>query len=267
MSRTSTLLLIAIAALPLGFSNGVAAQSPANSPSPAELVVQQKIVLQARMIDHLRDELDHIQKKRVIANEKLNEIEATENQSGVSVESFPEIVKNLQAKRIDLMIDLAGLDAKRLAIQKAEMQRSDNSAIIRPLEKLVRLKEARLEKIRNAPTSEDEQRSAQMDLLSSQVQLASAKSNRTSSNLLSDSLLSTSLDLAEAKARLSKTESLLSDVLPSRKQLEIGKLIKSNLRQYMENETTISNDLRTEEQVLKKLRTELEQLKKSQHLP
>ena len=57
----------------------------------------------------------------------LESLDTWEKKVGVSIESFPEIIKNLQSQRIDLMIDLAGLTAKREAILTAQKEVVDKS--------------------------------------------------------------------------------------------------------------------------------------------
>ena len=99
-----------------------------------------------------------------------------------------------------------------------------------------------------------------MDLLSSKVQLAKAKSQNTSSNLLSDSLLSTSLALAESNARLAKTESLLAEVLPVRRQLESSKVVKEESEKYTRELLRLEGFLFENQQRLEQYKAELKQL-------
>lgn len=226
-----------------------------------DLTIRRTIVGYTTDAQLVRKELQKIEETRVKAFHRLKSLESLEDESGVSVESFPEIVKNLQAKKIDLMIDLAGLKAKRDAILAARKDVPDKS-IVATLEKIVALKQDQLQqqqregaagKIKSTAV-----RSAELDLLASRVQLADAKSEKNKSSLLADSLLSTSLALAESYARLAKTESLLDEILPSRKKLESSRQLREQHDRYITAQDELTKQLRSIERNIARLSAELE---------
>lgn len=270
MIKNSTIAFCSAIVLVFACTNLASAQSAvpnAKPPSQFELSIQQGIADQTAIIDRIKEDLDRIQMRRDVTAKKLAEIQSVENKSGVSIESFPEIVKNLQAKRIDLMIDLAGLEARRDAILSAKSSKIDQSSITEPLKQLIALKQNKLDRLRKTTASDDDKRTVEMELLSAKVQLARAKSNQSGSNLLSDSLLSTSLELAESKARLSKTDALLAKVLPARKQFESSELLKEETIRFKKEEARLSNSLRENQRTIERFKGQLERLKGEEHRP
>ena len=261
-----TMLAFCTIALVLACTNMAFAQTVASTPAQQ---LRSSIERQTQVIANLKRGIDRLSHKVKWIDQELSLIAAIESHSGVSAEAFPEVIKNLQARRIDLLIDSAGLEAKREAILKVEKAKPDKTAIIEPLAKIVKLKEAKLKQIHksssNESASQDEIRSAEMDLLSSKVQLANAKSKQSSSSLLSDSLLSTSLALAESKARLAKTEELLAEVLPARMKLDQGKILREQANQIAQEEALRTSAYREAKEELKRLKDELKQLENNEH--
>jgi len=261
MTRKSTLAFCTIALILACVSIAKAQSvSPTTAPSAAQRTLQGAISTQSAKVDRLERELELRRTRYGKTAEELKRIEAIETKYGVSADSFSEIIKNLQAKRIDLLVDTAGLEAKQEAILRAEKQNPDNAAIVEPLEKLVKLRQAKLEQIHKSSSSKDELRSAEMNLLSSKVQLANAKSKKASSSLLSDSLLNTSLALAESKARLAKTEALLNEILPARNELDSSKLLRKLSNRFVEDGEELLYQVDASKIELKRLKAELSQL-------
>ena len=96
-------------------------------PSPAAIALQQKIESKEANAEVLKQQLDQIKTSMRAMVKNLESLDTWEKKVGVSIESFPEIIKNLQSQRIDLMIDLAGLTAKREAILTAQKEVVDKS--------------------------------------------------------------------------------------------------------------------------------------------
>ncbi len=267
MTRNPVLALcLAFALTFVVCTNTAVAQSapPTTKPSltmSPRALLQQSIDSQQREADVIRRDLHEIAAKQVEIAKELTESKSVEEKSGVSIESFPEIVKNLQARRIELIIDLAGLEAKREAIVAARLARPDNSAIVAPLRKIVALQQDNLDRLRKTKAPTAELRKAEMELLSSKVQLANAESPRPGSTLLTDALLTTSLAQAESKARLAKTESLLGEILPTRKQLESSTRLKAKATRLLEVETDLAKQLRAANRTVELLSAELKQMK------
>ena len=129
MSKTILASLCLAIALSLSFSAsawGQAAITPP-PPSPAAIALQQEIQTKEANAEVLKQQLEQIKKNVQATAKNLESLDTWEKKVGISIESFPEIVKNLQSQRIDLMIDLAGLTAKREAILVAQKEVDDKS--------------------------------------------------------------------------------------------------------------------------------------------
>ena len=124
MSKTILASLCLAIALSLSFSAsawGQAAITPP-PPSPAAIALQQEIQTKEANAEVLKQQLEQIKKNVQATAKNLESLDTWEKKVGISIESFPEIVKNLQSQRIDLVIDLAGLTAKRDAILAAHKE-------------------------------------------------------------------------------------------------------------------------------------------------
>ena len=124
MSKTILPSLCLTIIIGLSFSTSAWSQSiiePRPLP-PAAIALQQEIATKEANAVVLRQQLEQIKKSVLETVKNLESLDTWEKEVGVSIESFPEIVKNLQSQRIDLMIDLAGLTAKRDAILAAQKE-------------------------------------------------------------------------------------------------------------------------------------------------
>ena len=113
----------------LSFAASAWSQS-AISPSPlppAAIALQQEIQTKEASAEMLKQQLEQIKKSAQATTQKLQSLDTWEKEVGVSLESFPEIIKSLQSQRINLIVDLAGLTAKRDAILSAQKEVDDES--------------------------------------------------------------------------------------------------------------------------------------------
>ena len=124
MSKTILPSLCLTIIIGLSFSTSAWSQAAISPPppSPAAIALQQKIESKEANAVVLRQQLEQIKKSVLETVKNLESLDTWEKEVGVSIESFPEIVKNLQSQRIDLVIDLAGLTAKRDAILAAQKE-------------------------------------------------------------------------------------------------------------------------------------------------
>ena len=95
--------------------------------TPAAIALQQEIQTKEANAEVLKQQLQQTQKNKQATAKNLESLDTWEKEVGISIESFPEIIKSLQSQRIDLMIDLAGLTAKRDAILAAQKEIDDES--------------------------------------------------------------------------------------------------------------------------------------------
>ena len=150
-----------------------------------------------------------------------------QDSAGISGEAFPEIVRVLQTQRIELLIDLAGVESRKRVLEelnenevqkrKAEvqLQQEKHRALIDSLEtelrNLTRGSSGDSEKIQRIEAMLD---SAKWELAASQ------KAGKTQSSFAANELFQVALDFAETKARLAKVEELLDTSLQSRKGID-----------------------------------------------
>ena len=122
MSKTILPSLCLASILSLSLSASAWSQSAVPSPplSPAAIEVQQEIKIVAADVNALDQRSHQVEEIRKGITKELESFIQWEAEAGVSAESFPEIVKSLQSERVDLVIDLAGLTAKRTAILSAQ---------------------------------------------------------------------------------------------------------------------------------------------------
>lgn len=237
-------------------------------PSPAKLALQNQLT----MLDAQKQSvLAQVQSLEVDLNELVQfRLDALKQQDmiGVSAESFTDIIKTLQSQRIQLTIDLAGLDARRevLAKAQAEMENSNLDAVLTPLRELLLLEKKSLDRKRelfaNAAVSSADVLAAQKNVLAVEVQIAEATARQKNSNFasrLSSDLLDASLERAEKQARLETTDGLLNKFTQSRKLVEDATSTEiriANGRQQIDMLMTEINDLSTQ---IERVRQELSQ--------
>lgn len=150
-----------------------------------------------------------------------------EKEDGISVstESYTAIIQTLQSQRVELLVDVAGMEAREKAISEIRNKmEAEGTGIISQLEQLVEIQKSNLQAVsqrykRNA-VSVSEMNVAKSKLLEVEIRLAEAKQKSKSPAYLDDFFVKSSLDQAEKKARLEMTESLLSTFAQSRKKLE-----------------------------------------------
>lgn len=209
------------------FTSSIHAQSGSVSSAIQALQAEQAMLETqkqsiAAQVQELEADLDALIQTRADALKKQDSI-------GVSAESFTDIIKALQSQRIQLTIDLAGLDARRdvLAKAQAEMENNNLDAVLAPLRELLLLEKKSLDRKRElfaaATVSQADVLAAQKKVLSVEVQIAEATARQKNSNFasrISSDLLSASLERAEKQARLETTNNLLEKFTQSRKLVE-----------------------------------------------
>ena len=165
--------------------------------------------------------------------QKLDDIAAVEKNIlksqeplGISTESFPGIIGVLQTQKIQLTIDLAGLNAKRKTLLeiKEESAAQLNVDLIKEMEAIIEGQEVDLQRLKrlreSRSVSSAEVKKAELQVIASKHRLASMKASTGSNPQLQNSMIEVSLDIAESEARLNKTIELLDKVTPQRNQVD-----------------------------------------------
>lgn len=153
--------------------------------------------------------------------EELDRLDSDETNSDLPEQSINGIVEKLQSGKVELMIDLAGLDARREEILKMkEMAANENNELISDLEELLEIEQKKLKHIQALYEKNlvdiSEGQAAKSRLLEARIRLAEAKQPSRSESILTEQLLEASLERAEKNARLKQTESILSSLNPIR---------------------------------------------------
>ena len=227
MNRLSTLRANRIFCMALGLTLAfICQQARAQSAPPpkgdAKLAKTQAILKEYKsekedLIAKLKAEAINIK----IYDTELKALKKREATLSVSADSYPEILKTIQSQRVQLSIDLAGLDARydAVAIAIGEATKKQNEEVLKPYKRLVELREAKLNQLtKNAATTSKEKRdAAEVELLEARLRLAEASKPSGSLSHLNSQLLDTSLERAEKTARLEKANSLFKDVEEYRK--------------------------------------------------
>ena len=168
------------------------------------------------------------------SQQKLNKQFQQELALGVSLESYPEVIRTLQTQRVELMIELAGLNAKRQLLTEAmatvePKQKTDGSLRVALEKNLVQQREKydhlKIQTKNGFATNDKlakmQKEILEMELVLEKIQRETAKQPQalTAANAKSELLLELSLENAERKARLQKVEELLADFTKARPKL------------------------------------------------
>lgn len=182
-----------------------------------------------------------------------------QQEAGVTRESFGELMKTLQSQKIQLMIDLAGLEAKLDALKEAQSSTPEgNTEVLELLKRkfdLARQQHLRLKQLHSKGTvSNADVTKSEMEVLVVELEMAQAK-KPTSNPVFSKELLAISLERTEKQARLIKTEELLAKISSSRNLLiDEERLVRSSefLSTKLEESSSYKMDLEIELETLKK---------------
>lgn len=173
-------------------------------------IAQQQLVLGS---------IEASRQRRQLLQKEVDALTQLGNKMSVSPESYPEVLKTLHSQRIQLSIDLAGIDARYEAIKQAiaqvtKRQVESQAGLLQRLVEIRELELDRLKKLANAAAvSTGVLRDAEIALLDAKTRLAQVAS--PSGGILghlNTQLLDTTLQRAETTARLDKAKSLTEDV-------------------------------------------------------
>ena len=186
-------------------------------------------------------------------NEKTyeNELEKIKKRGAklsLSADSYPEILKTIHSQRVQLSIDLAGLDARHVAIDtaiaKAIAERQEK--VLKPYKRLVEVRESKFEQVESlmakGSAGSDKMREAEVELIEARLRLAEASKPSGSLSYLNSQLLDSSLEIAEKTARLEKANSLFKDVEEYRSFKETLSETKRKLQAAVSNKQAILRD-------------------------
>ena len=182
--------------------------SPKVAALRAELnIIKAEFESRSEMILSVQDQL-------IVFEDDLSALRERKSKLAISEQSYPEILKTLHSQRVQLSIDLAGIDARYDAIAiaiKVETEKH-NVDVVMPFKRLIELREAKLKALNESDKATAQQKqAAEIELLQAKVQLAQATKLSSSLTHLNSQLLDTSLERAEKTARLEKANSLFKE--------------------------------------------------------
>ncbi len=214
------------------------AQSGASNASPKITVLGQQLAELGFEIQTIETEKSSAEAGQAEAKIRADELDKMRSdllrqqyELGVSNVSYDEIIRLLQTQRVQLSVDLAGIEARReiLVAQResgqknAEEQKEPLSEMINQLIEIQQERLSSVEALRakgSVPTADV--LNAKQQLLETQIRLAeknhAANDNRGSS--MDPELLNVSLVRAETAARLNKVNQLLGEYVSARKTID-----------------------------------------------
>lgn len=227
--------------------------------------LQRQIETYETQIDYLEDSRANAIKELASLKNVYEELQKEQDEQGISGESFGEIVKILQSQRVELMIELAGMEARRAAIFELKKEfEKESSDVIDQLSELLTVEQAQLDRVKmlveRGTASRSEYQKAQSRMLEVKIRLAEAKRPSKSSTVLNDELLNASLNRAEKKARLEKTETLLTTFTSARKKLEKADSTRARINNSTKKIDRSENQLQVLNTQLDDLKGQLERL-------
>lgn len=262
------ILLVAGVATTINSSTVVAQVAP----SPSKTVVIQSMMEQTIMRrNDLKTRVEKLQQQLVGLTARRSKSLDMQDRIGVSSESFGPIMKNLQLQRIQLMIDLAGLQARREALEKVQlrMEKEKVSAVMAPLKEMLKLEQESLQRVMklNARGAVDAAQvaDAKRQVLNVEVQMLEAEMSVFHSGEMGSELLDASLQRAEKAARLEKIETLLKTFTQSRGELEQADAAQVRIVDREQQLSAAKQNLSKAEDQLRLLQTEYDQLKQDKN--
>lgn len=157
---------------------------------------------------------------------KFATLEMDASKMSVSKESYPEVLKTLHSQRVQLSIDLAGIEARFKAIQAAmaKLIQQQTDSELKPLQEIIKKQEAQVALLKAKLAQGDEAENLyqiEISLLESKSRLAQLKTPQGGLfSHLNQHLLDTTLERAEKIARLEKANQLIEGTDEYRSNLD-----------------------------------------------
>ncbi len=265
-NSTFALLIIVLASHSLASASLAQGIAVPKNPNAAKIAQRQMVIASTQeQIASLTDDIKELRTQMVELNNKRIELFAKQDSLGISSESFGEIMKGLQANRVDLKIDLAGLNARKSAMLtlRAKSEKEHKVEMLEPLMKVLDLEEKNLadaeQLAKTKSVSQSAVRAAQLKVLEAEIRLAQARQPKTGARF-TDELLNIALDESEKEARLAKVEELLDVFAASRKSLEEGITTTKKFDSAAQHLSVLESELKTANKQLGYLLSDLEQL-------
>ena len=247
-------------------------QSVGNAPRKTAEMIKLESSIKEMMGNQkqIEDDLEKTIDKRSRLATEAEGLKQLGSKMSVSAESYPEVLKTLHSQRVQLLIDLAGIDARYQAIENAiaQVTKRKSDAVLASLQQLVDVRSAELARLivlkEKGSISSSEVRAAEIALLESKTRLAQV--NSTKGGVLAHlnaQLLDTSLEKAEKAARLAKVGLLITEV-------DAYRVHASKLNENFQQQGSLGREMNNSQReleyiknVISQQKTELEKLLES----
>jgi len=219
------------------------------TPTPRAIALQAEMVKLEKTRDEFQASVKNALEKLAQFEKDHDALKKAGSKLGISEESYPEILKTLHSQRVQLSIDLAGIDARYAAIETAIRKMSEeDEAALEPFKRMIELRQKKIDHAKAAlasgTMSASELQDAEIKLLQAKMQLTQASKPSSSLAHLNSQLLDSSLERAEKTARLEKAKSLFDEVDVyldhSKKVAALKNKIKISSRLKSKNSTNVS---------------------------
>jgi hypothetical protein len=205
-------------------------------------IAEAEFKLQSMAVEKVASEksIEEARQRADVLSSKRESLLRKQDESGVSSVSFDEIIRQLQTQRVQLSVDLAGIEARReILVEARESMQNDtaaeSSAVVKAIEDLLAIQKERLNLAEalsaKGSASNMEVLAAKQQLLETQIRLAEqAHAARAKSGPPMDAeLLTVSLARAETAARLNRVNQLLGEYVAARTTIEALNQVHSEI--------------------------------------
>ena len=202
------------------------------------------------------------------AESELEVINTKMEKDGISGESYTEVISTLQSSKVQLLIDLAGLEAKKKAINTLEKNQDrgakSSEEMLDQLERMYQLQGANIDELKKLAASkaisQQAIRDAEMKLIELRIRMIQEKQQVTGNPQLVEQLIQISIEQAEKKARLEQVEIMLSQFIESRDTLTSKNRLKQKINVIKGNNNVANLRLKSIERQIQAFQQQLSEL-------
>jgi chromosome segregation ATPase len=265
--RYISALSIAIAVFAFAASNAIAFQSVESKETEnTRENLQGKLQQLEKSQREYTDSIKRLTKDKAEDMQQLELLE--EKTGGLSEDSYASVVASLQSRRVELMIDLTGIDARRSAIEAIVKTATDgasvDSVLIGQLEKMVEVQKKSLSELtalyQSGAASSKQLRDAELKILELEIQLAREKQKPNQASLFDSQLVDLSLDRAEKKAKLEHIEQMLAKFAKSREALGEKSRLEASISSLYKNISAWQRSLEQNEKQIQQIKSQIGEL-------
>jgi chromosome segregation ATPase len=241
-------------------------------PAAAIANAQEQIEAHEKAIAELDSTMEPVRQQSDKLEHEIRRLQRLHFEKGISGEAFPDILRSLQTQRIQLTIDLAGLDARQKAILEYNASQSANplvAEIIDLMESQVAAFDSQIEKVQqmylNGVVSDEEIANLKNRQIDAKIQLQQTRLEYSGGLAASgDELRQIALQRAEQHARLEKTEELLQGLASAPDEFTSLERLEAREKRMMDQLLELEEVRRSQEAQRAYWKRQLEDLQKQQ---